>query len=167
MKCKNIQDIILTDYLDGRMDAAQRVQLEEHLLRCSHCRAFAAVAQKTVVAPFATVTREKPPQKIWENISETIREERQKNGSLFTGFIEHVRALFIFPRTTFALASAFSIILIAVLFVKTPMYKNEKIFVANNGEQQIDEFVQTMSYTDITVNGETAGYGTVIEEYFM
>ena len=44
MDCKKTEEIILTDYVDGRLEGRSLEDLEAHLASCNNCRAFASEA---------------------------------------------------------------------------------------------------------------------------
>ena len=52
MKCKKIQEIILTDYLDGQLDEKQRSSLGRHLAECKSCKEFSTYAVKNIAGLF-------------------------------------------------------------------------------------------------------------------
>ena len=47
MNCKKVI-IELTSYLDGVLDAGVRIDLEEHLARCTDCRLVVDTTRKTI-----------------------------------------------------------------------------------------------------------------------
>ena len=47
MNCKGVI-IELSDYLDGELDAAARLELQQHLNKCEDCRVVVDTTRKTV-----------------------------------------------------------------------------------------------------------------------
>jgi len=91
MKCKQVQDMLLTDYRDGRLDAKKRTTIEEHLKACAVCERFA----HQELFPRLDMCREagaiKPPDRVWNRIEESIdRAEKQS----WRVFAENVRSFF-------------------------------------------------------------------------
>ena len=72
MKCKEIQDLMITDYLDDRLTSQQKTLIEAHLKECVACREFLAVVKKTVVAPFERSESHVPPESIWQRIQKAL-----------------------------------------------------------------------------------------------
>ncbi len=78
MNCKNVEDFILTDYLDGQMDEEQKRRIGKHLASCVHCREYELAARKTVITPFNNSEKVNPPAELWYKIKEQIEEEEQQ-----------------------------------------------------------------------------------------
>ncbi len=70
--CKDIKDLILTDYIDSETSSETQKQIEGHLLICADCRRFAEEAQKTLVTPFKETERRLPPENLWYAIKEKL-----------------------------------------------------------------------------------------------
>ena len=47
MTCRRIQELLVTDYIDGQADAAARKAVDGHLEACPSCREFREAVQKT------------------------------------------------------------------------------------------------------------------------
>jgi anti-sigma factor RsiW len=80
MKCHSIGEK-LSAYIENHLSSEERVQREEHLGTCRHCRASLEDLKKTM-----EFTREieevEPPPWLTQKVMNKIREERQKKGIL-------------------------------------------------------------------------------------
>jgi anti-sigma factor RsiW len=47
LTCQKLVELV-TDYLDGALDAAERVRFDAHLAECPHCRAYLAEMRTTI-----------------------------------------------------------------------------------------------------------------------
>lgn len=45
-RCRNIQNSLLTDHLDGRLNAGSRKSIDDHLASCADCRAVHSSARQ-------------------------------------------------------------------------------------------------------------------------
>jgi hypothetical protein len=71
MKCREIQDLLLTDYQDGAASASIKSKVEAHLIGCRDCREFLSVARK-LEADLKPSPAVQPPAYLWEQIREKI-----------------------------------------------------------------------------------------------
>ncbi len=170
MNCRKIQEIILTDYMDGQLDDKHKCAIEEHLAHCQHCKEFASIAQERVVKPFINVEKQEVPVVIWDQVRAEIRARQEAKTNLIAEIcqrlssIRELVAVPIFPRPVFALASVVTLILMIGILPQ---------FMMNNPAVKIDEVgqVEYLSLlTDVSggVSGsESADLGTPIEKYFL
>ncbi len=70
--CKDIQELILTNYLDGEIDQELKIRIDRHLDECAECRKFAAEAKETLIVPFQQAPAEKVPAHLWTAIKDKI-----------------------------------------------------------------------------------------------
>ncbi len=163
MNCKNIQDKILTDYLDGAMTEKQSNLMEEHIIHCAECRAFEAAARKTVAEPFEHALLEKTPDAVWLNIKESIEQGPQKNVSPLIKLIESWKQIFTFSFPRYVLASAALVFLIAVFIM--PVLRGNQIKIAQEQNEDLMYFESILLVEDF--NDNSNGYETDIEQYFL
>ena len=165
MTCKEIQDILLTDYLDGQLDKQSADGIERHLSDCLHCREFLAAARKSLVAPFLLSEKVSLPQEeVWKNIKQRIEERSSEKlparstGDIFAKW----RELIFIPQPALVLSLAVALILAGSLYFRSI---NEKA-----AETSSSENIQDLAYLtdESTVNDvEEESYGTDIEQYFL
>ena len=166
MKCEKVRDLILTDYLDGRMAEGDKRELELHLATCNRCREFSAAAKRVVAEPFNTAERVSPPESVWHNIRDTIKAgERVIARSPVADFLDKLKSFLVFPKPAFAVATVAVAVLLAVFIARLPA---EKQVVLND---YLDEQVTFLVSLDTDVidayNGGSVDLDTSIEEYFL
>ena len=175
MECKHIREHLFTDYFDGEMKEANKLELEQHLTQCKECKEFACAVQKTVVAPTEQMKRFKAPERLWTNFKISIEEESREN--VVSGFIAKVQDLIFSHKPAFVFGT-FACLVFMVL-VLSPGRKQDNLVKVNSA--QIREIIQHQSKErklnaaeqveyvaylfDETNSFEE--YGTSIEEYFL
>lgn len=74
MTCREIQEVMLTDYLDKRASAGERAKVEDHLEGCRACREFLSAARK-LDADLEPSPDVQPPAYLWDRIREKVEEK--------------------------------------------------------------------------------------------
>jgi anti-sigma factor RsiW len=165
MQCKQIQELILTDYLDKRMNREQRKQLEAHLTGCSHCKEFEAMARRTVIEPLKNAERVEPPEALWHQIKEQIEQQEQGDTNPFVDLIVRIKSFLHIPKPVFAAATIMAALLIAVVMIKSAPEKGE---IPNlKLKEQIEYMAYLAEGSDQLSLDQDEDYGTSIEEYFL
>jgi hypothetical protein len=167
MKCADIHESLLTDYLDGMLDGQKKKEVEAHLSSCVYCKGFVEIAIKRTLKPFRDAQKLSLSQeKVWKKIrAEIISEEKTAVG---IGFLPKWFASFIdvfTMRTT--LASTILIIIVAAssLFLN-PLQQN-KIAQKTATDESVQYLVSAMDELYGTTVEEEEDYGTEIEKYFL
>lgn len=155
MKCKKFQDIMITDYLDGEIDAEKKKLVEEHLAVCSHCREYKAAVTKSTVEPFRKAETINPSDSVWRRIKEKIEEDRPSLAP----------RVFYIPRPVFSLAVVIALALFLGILAK--FYINKQEIAKVQSERQVDYFSYLFRGNGYISSREGVGYGTAIEEYFL
>ncbi len=163
MKCSDLREQILTDYLDGRMESGARELLEAHLNICDECRAFAAMAKKAVIEPFHRTERAAPPESLWQQISARIEAEKDSSVTPDAGFMEKLKSMFMGRRPAFAAAAVVALLVVAVVTTRLPRVQEERMATAMT--EEIDYITDLLEGPNQLATVD--GYGTVIEEYFL
>lgn len=164
MKCEQIKELILTDYIDGRMTASAKEGLEKHLMACHDCLEFARVAKAMAVEPFEKMPREKTPENVWMNIKEkiTAREE-----SVLMGWLEKIRDIFRsevgFSRPVMAFAGT-CLVVMAIGLVHLTGIDSNFVQMVEARQQEETEYMLAMS---LSTPESEAGYGSNVEQYFL
>ncbi len=161
MECKEIQDLILTDYLDGQLVKNDNDFITEHLTTCSRCKEFFTNAQ-SITSPFENAQQFEPPPQLWDAIQTSIAQEKQgaQNSS---GIIQWLIDCFTMPKPAMALASVLSVLLLVSVFFHNGDSPTQSAF---NPEMQSDYIVSLLEY-ETSNNGQNGDLGTPIEEYFL
>lgn len=161
MRCKKIQELLKSDYLDREAGPRQIREIEEHLAQCPRCRKLEKeLLQQRIL--FKASQRQKPPERVWENIRESIDAERlDQDEPVKESFWEWLRNLIpAFPRPVFAFAGTFAVAIVAVFFAVVVM--NNRAYYRDNGAE---------TFADYRINGESvdvaSDFGTNVEKYFL
>ncbi|MCB9771615.1 MAG: zf-HC2 domain-containing protein [Candidatus Omnitrophica bacterium] len=154
--CKNIKDLILTDYMDSEVDLSTREQISSHLLNCSHCRRFAAEAEKNLAVPFKGKIREDVPEHVWSSIRQSIENAAMAN-TQSKSFINNFIQIFSFPKLAPALGGFVVLLLMGTFILNSHQIKQVK-------EKEQGEYLASLWKT---VDFENSDLRTPIEEYFL
>ncbi len=149
MSCKEIQELLKSDYLDGELDPAWEKAVAEHLLKCPACRELEG-RLKAHHEILQSAKKDLPPEYVWQNIRRAITTE---------GTTREYRVHFM-PRPVFILATALTAIICVVVLTST-IVRNQ-FFYGVNGDDTLAVY---------TLNGEAGDsvndLGTTIEDYFL
>ncbi len=165
MKCDKVQELILTDYLDGQINEELKVDIEKHLTSCTDCKEYERVARATTVTPFNNTERLSPPATTWARIRSQIEKEEQpqERTNPFANLIGRIKPLLYIPKPAFAVATAAIAILVIVTVIKLPSEKIVKL--------SIEEQIECMDYLLGAFNEESSDgnndFETSVEEYFL
>ena len=166
MNCKKIQGLILTDYFDKEVSEAVEKEINAHLRDCTACRAFEQKVLDRVSVPFKDLPQVKPPEAVWYRIKEAIEEEQAKGFApgFLERLLERLRNNFIIRRPAFAFSTVAMVIIAAVLFLKSPFYRQALV------KDYLNDKTQYMASLGYPVNGELEQYSnfeTTIEDYLL
>lgn len=157
MDCKKMEEIILTDYMDGKITGAMLKDVEAHLASCSRCRAL-----YTELAPIGAEIRKakrmEPPDRVWEKIRAEVSMAPGKAWALSPDkFFESVRMMIAHLKAAIVVATAAALIL-AVLTVAHLM--------PQRGAIDQEEIISLITM-DENGNGTNYDFGTPEEAYFL
>ena len=149
MNCKETQELLKSDYLDGELNSVQEKAVTEHLSKCPACREIEG-RLKVHYEILQSAKKDSPPEYVWQNIRRAITTE---------GTTREYRVHFM-PRPVFALATVVTAIICVVVLTSAIM--RNQYFYTGNGDDTLAVY---------TLNGETSDsvndLGTAIEEYFL
>ena len=161
MNCKQIKELLKTDYLDGEIDPKQKEIISSHLSTCRECEKLEKdlQAQRAI---WQNSKKKEVPEHIWQNIREAIYEESLSDKKTDSrGILGYLRGLLTIPRPAFAMAGSFIAIIFVVflaraLIIKKQMFNNEA------------EKTTAAMYQLVSENGYLIyDLGTNVEEYFL
>lgn len=164
MECREIQDLILTDYLDGQLGEKESNFIKEHLTSCSLCKEVFDNAQEFAKAPFKEAQQLEPPPELWHAIRSSIAEEKQKADQDKPGIIQWLIDCFTMPKPALAMASVLSVLLVTSVFFHNGGSPTQTAF---NPEAQVDYIAYLLDEEITNTNGQSGDLGTPIEEYFL
>jgi len=166
MNCKKIRDLIITDYIDQEASGSVQKEIQAHLKVCAGCRAFEQALREKVSDPLRKIQAVRPPEIIWQRVQEAIEEEEaaQQTPSLLRRILDFLAGTVFKPKPVVAFSSALTVILITLLFIQGPFYRQ---WVAKSYLREQSDYMLSMSKP---VNGELekdVGFGTAIEKAFF
>ncbi|MCD4781254.1 MAG: zf-HC2 domain-containing protein [Candidatus Omnitrophica bacterium] len=179
MNCKEIQELILTDYLDGEIHQGKKGLLESHLASCRDCKEFFVLAQQTTVEPFMKAKKyDRSRAVVWARLQEDIQNEKKDTPECQQefGLIERWKKIIFFPEPVFVWG-VFAV-LVVLFFLLSASVKQPYLVNQNQGQDQnqIKQEVLVASketadqdeYLAYYFNEEdTTDYGTSVEQYFL
>jgi len=166
MHCKKIKDLLMTDFIDGQMDAKLYEQVRGHLKTCKQCGQFERVLRRSVVEPFAKLGKVKPPDSVWQKIKEDIiRTEHGQSAGVLAWLKNYLHGLFRAPQPVLAFAATL------LIFLLTAGIAHELL----NGRRTINAYVQEQEEFVSNLNSEEEnsltmnhnGLDTVLDEYYL
>ena len=166
MNCKKIRNLIITDYIDQEASESVRKEIFVHLKVCAGCRVFEQFLREQVSNPLRKAQAVRPPERIWQRIQEAIEEEEagQQSPSLLRRVSDFLAGSVFKPRPVVVFSSALTVILITLLFIQGPFYRQ---WAAKSYLREQYDYMLSMS---TPVNGELEkdiGFGTAIENVFF
>ncbi len=167
MKCENVKELILTDYLDGQLGKEMKAQIEKHLTICKGCKEYELLTRAAVVEPFDNLEKYSPPEETWNKIREQIEEELplHEPTSSIADFINRVKTFLYIPKPAFVVTSILVLLLVGITVIK--LQPDDQKTVQVDPESQIECINYLMTVFDQeTVNGND-DFGTSIEDYFL
>ncbi|MFH1772043.1 MAG: hypothetical protein ABH872_04430 [Candidatus Omnitrophota bacterium] len=167
MKCKKMQDLLLTDYNDGRLNNELKIKVEDHLQACGLCKAFSEEVLNLAVKPFRGVQNIKPPESVWININNNISSPKTAvRGNLIDSFVQNITNFLKQPKFSFALAGILAVTIIGIISTTRQTNSNAAL-VSEYLNEQADFFANLEAVEDNGLNNDYADFGTAIEEYFL
>ena len=158
---EKIKEIILTDYLDNRLDEDKRREIDQIIERDPELKEFYQTVIKTSVEPFEVSNKLEPPEKVWKNIKAEITQEAPKKsfelmGDIMFGWIA-------LPRLPLAIGSSMAILLFVVYFgfIRTQVHRNY------NTDDQVEYLMLLTNIGGDSSVEQKKGFGTNIENYFL
>ena len=114
MECAKIKDL-LSEYIDGTLDAQTKALIDEHLLACPKCNEELA-SLKTLIRELGSVESIKAPDDFLEKLHERLEPR--------VSFRKIMRMLFV-PRRIkipleFATATAMAVLIFSILYIQKP-----------------------------------------------
>ena len=158
-ECKKFKDLILTDYFDGEIEPITKQEIDSHLHSCSDCRLFAEEIEKSLIAPFQEIKREKVPANIWPLIQERIQKEET--------WYEKARDFVGKMLQTIFSPSAVPVLATMTIFVMVGTFYLYNLQVKQVKEKEQGEYLAYVLESTDNSPGENVGSDTPIETYFL
>ncbi|GAX60953.1 transmembrane transcriptional regulator [Candidatus Scalindua japonica] len=165
MKCEQVKELILTDYLDGQMEKAKKTQLEEHLTTCRDCREYELLTRTTVVEPFYNIEKHNPPEATWNKTREQIIVEQQMHNNSIADLFNRVKTLFYFPKPAFIAATVVVLFAVATTVIKFPLENQETRKGVSDSQVECINYLMSV-FDEELINGDD-DLETSIEYFFL
>ncbi|MEW5802536.1 MAG: zf-HC2 domain-containing protein [bacterium] len=167
MECKEIQELLLTDYLDGEAGDTLQNEVERHLTICHQCRYLERALRKKVSEPLRKAKKSRPPESVWNRVQEAIADaatvQKSTPSERFLVRLRNFSPLF---EPVLALAAVAFVAL--VLIIGKSMFQTHGQRVAGiHPEKQIEYLADVIGDSEYFSIDENGGYGTAIEECFF
>ena len=164
MKCNDIQELILTDYLDGEIHPDIKRQVDSHIADCQVCREFLAVSRQVVDEPFKHAQPKfENQEKVWQKIKFKIEEEVLTEK--FTpqwNWLERMKSILTVPRVSVALSVVVIALLTAAVYFRSSPH-TMMVHQSSDNSEVINDVVEELSMGE----DEEDSYGTDLESYFL
>jgi len=120
MDCKQIRQILASDYLDNELDPMSRNQVDRHLEKCPACRKISENLA-AIVLPLRRTQKQKVPPGVWSRIQTELRRQKAYAARPRTAFRTTLLEVFLMRPAFAAVAAAVILILIsAAFYMQTP-----------------------------------------------
>jgi len=157
MRCEMMKDIILIDYIDGRLKGDALRDVESHLSSCAACRKLAEEAM-ALSASLKSFPKEAPAPGVWRAIERELIAFPAKT-QFADNVLERLRSFIPHPRPAFVMATVTAIIIFTLIAVRF-------IPVTGNIPYEMEEY-DIFSASSVNTIGEDGGFGTELEDAFL
>ena len=171
MNCKKIQDLLMTDFLDGELEGSRRQQIDDHLKTCPACLEVKQHILEASVHPFQGLTQIKPPKSVWEKIEGRLdQEERQpvmmrKIAHLVETTREGCAKIFSLPKPVLAVALGAILVVVVFATLKLPVYHQQEITGTYLAQEM--SYLHQLGNAKVELVDENGSLGTAIETLFL
>ncbi|MFA4980942.1 MAG: anti-sigma factor [Candidatus Omnitrophota bacterium] len=156
MRCKEIRELIMTDYLDGELKGKTLEEVRLHIEGCAECRAI-EIRLKGLGASLKKAVPAEPRGEVWERIRADLTSGKAYRPGIFAEAREGLRAFLLGPRFVFARTAAVAAVVVIMLVSSMWLRGSTTI----SGE---DAFITYLSNGTADAGQD---FGTSIEEYFL
>ncbi|UCC95272.1 MAG: zf-HC2 domain-containing protein [Candidatus Omnitrophota bacterium] len=167
MKCRQVQELLMTDYSDGQISEELKTTVEEHVKLCKECQRFGELLQEEAIDPFKRVEKVRPPQSLWYKIKEAIEVENRQQ--LATNpiiiLLGKFKSIIHVPKPVLASATIVVVALIVLIFMQ-PQLENGQM-ISEYLEEQAEFLASLGANAENMDNGDYVNFGTALEEHFL
>lgn len=169
MNCKKIQELILTDYVDGEMDEGEKEVVLRHSANCVDCQNFMVTAKEMIHEPFRNVESINPDALLWYKIKQGIETEKERHGrdKPSIGILEMMRyrGRILIPAIVMAVVVIVVIWTDIITFQQFSMYRTGRTDSSQEASLAVNYGMEDESVEYALM--ENANFQTAIEEYFL
>ena len=162
--CERFKDLILTDYIDQELDSQGKLELENHLKICSHCRDFLQEVKNETIPALEPIDRPPVPERIWTAIKERI-EAQEQSSPYSVGFWQRLRESCSFPQ----LAPVIGAMALFTIFLVGNFYNQENKQARAKAQVEYLAYVlePEMTTLDSDLDSDEEDTQNEIENYFL
>lgn len=150
MNCEKIKELLMTDYIDGELEAALMKEVDAHIKKCGACRLLKAELEDKITVPLRQSGLVEPPQDLWSRIKGEIEEGSAEKPVPAVRI--RLRDIFTVKRPVFAVAAVMVILLTAGIFTKSHFMRKEMLTAY---------FEEQMEFIDSLNNGDNGFYESI------
>lgn len=158
MRCQDIQQQLLTDFLDNEILSGKKAKIDCHLAQCASCRDFLSAVKK-VNDPIHAVNGVEPGVHVWARVRDRIEAKPFSIRESIRGWFEEVLWGF---RPTFVYGSIVAAMCV-VLVVPAGLYRQQVIATADR--EELMQLVYADDNTTTAIGADMIGNGTVVEHW--
>lgn len=159
MKCDQIQELLLTDYLDDCLEKDLRAKIDEHVDGCPECKHFKQTVIQTTVDVFKGMERGEVPADLWSKIETSIENESQPCLGT-SSWWESLRSLFANPAPVLTIA-------VLVIFLGLGRVNQWNVHQAQLNQQSQEFLASVMNSSSTILINDDEGFGTNVEQMFL
>ncbi len=164
MRCEQIQELLLTDHLDGRLRRSEQEKLAVHLRNCTTCREFAGIAKATLLTPFLEAEQLTPPERVWQEVRQRIVAAPRRSCNPLRAFLgKLLLPLPVARQPALVCAGLVAVALLTAILMRPPYYGSGPSAVSH--AKPIDYAAILTGEDEVDDEGE--GLDTDIENYFL
>ncbi len=170
MKCKEIQELLMTDFIDGELPSDRREAVDKHLGQCSECRLYAEEVRKAAVLPFVGVEDKAVPERVWDSILSAIDEGERASFKRpwferIGDFLGTILAPFKIKGPALAFASTCIVVIMVLVAVNLPFQPDMGINEIMNENMGFLNSLGTKAATESDMASDN--FDTAIEYFFL
>lgn len=158
MTCHDIQQQLLSDFLDQEIPSGKKEGIDRHLAGCPSCREFLAAVRK-VNDPLREFAGVEPGPHVWARVREQVEARPVSIGANIRGWLEEVLWGF---RPTFVYGSLVAAMCV-VLVLPAGLYRQQVMATAE--KEELMQLVYADDDVTSDAGAEMIGSGTLVEDW--
>jgi len=163
MKCKDIQELLCSDFLDKELSDEQQKKVRAHIDACSACQQFEEMVSAAAVQPLQGSAEVTPPPYMLKRIKNAIEQNRKPALlSVVHAIYERIIELLTIPRPVLVVATT----IVAVVIVTVAVYM-PTINTYNADTSVGTQMINLVSFNGEEMESEQVEFNSIIEAYFL
>jgi len=166
MKCKKIQRLIITDYIDKEINNELENEINSHLKICNKCKKLEYTLKKIAIMPFREQNRVYPQEKTWDRIKEAIEKQQEQKKYSFIDIIDNLNLILHSPKPAVVVATLTLFIFIISAFMSLSFSNRRIVNIYLNEQMEFLTYLKSEEQTDLFQNYKL-NLGESSEKYFL